>query len=287
MKSIPFACAAVLFGAAPALACMTETDITISNDGQDVIGTLCSTDDAAAPTVLLLHGFTGSRDELASDAVPEGVFAYTAKALAAAGYQSLRIDFRGSGESLADLSFADTTFEGQISDAEAAMAYLADQPTENVYVIGWSQGGLVAASLAGRGADLAGVALWNAVADPKATFTALFGAEVLEAAIAADAGESIEVTLPWDAALTLNGAFFDGIATLDPLAEIASYGGPLFTANGMTDTLVAPASGQDFVDANGAGTVYTADMDHVFDIFAVSEDLDAMIAETIAFFDAI
>ncbi|MEM6728007.1 MAG: alpha/beta fold hydrolase [Pseudomonadota bacterium] len=284
MKRPAIALAATLTSTS-AVACTSEADVTLLNGGQEFVGTLCALEDETAPTVLLLHGFTGARDELPSEAVPEGVFAYTAKALADAGYQSLRIDFRGSGESLGDLTFEDTTFKGQIADAQAAVAYLADQATSEVYVIGWSQGGLVAAALAGRGADVAGVALWNAVADPRATYGALFGSEALEAAIAAPADEVRELALPWGVELTLKGAFFDDVAALDPLMEIASYGGPLLAANGMTDTLVAPGSGQAYVDANGGGTVYRADMDHVFDIFADASDLDAMIAATIALFD--
>jgi len=250
------------------------------------VGTLCLASSTPAPAVLLLHGFTGTRDELASEAVPGGVFAETAALLASANMSSLRIDFRGSGESLADLSFADTTFEGQISDAAVALEYLngLDSTTQSM-VIGWSQGGLVAASLAGRGADLGAVALWNAVADPAATFGALFGAETLAAAIAEAPETAIDVSLPWGVSLTLNEAFFDGVAALDPVAEIASYGGALFVANGTGDTLVLPETGADFIAAHsGAQKQYTAEMDHVFDIFAGREDFEALVAETIAFF---
>jgi hypothetical protein len=45
-------------------------DVTIERPGQDVIGTLVLPTVENPPVVLLLHGFTGSRDELATEAVP-------------------------------------------------------------------------------------------------------------------------------------------------------------------------------------------------------------------------
>ncbi|MFC6585223.1 alpha/beta hydrolase family protein [Sulfitobacter aestuariivivens] len=122
---------------------MSETFVTFQSDGQEVVGTLALPDGDPAPVVILLHGFTGSRDELATEAVPGGVFGETAEALAEAGMASLRIDFRGSGESTADLSFADTTFESQVTDALAALDYLKVSDmvkSDDIYLIGWSQG---------------------------------------------------------------------------------------------------------------------------------------------------
>ncbi len=101
-----------------------ETRATFTSPGQEVVGTLALPAGDPAPVVLMLHGFTGSRDELKTDHIKEGVFAYTAGRLADAGPASLRIDFRGSGESTADLNFAETTFDGQTADGIAAIAYL-------------------------------------------------------------------------------------------------------------------------------------------------------------------
>ena len=74
--------AALLLTAAPVLA--AETDITLTSNGQEMIGTLHLPEGDPAPVVLLLHGFTGARDELATDHVPGGVFVYTASARRAA-----------------------------------------------------------------------------------------------------------------------------------------------------------------------------------------------------------
>ncbi len=268
---------------------MTETTVTIERPGQDVIGTLALPSGDPAPVVLLLHGFTGSRHELATDAVPPGVFAHTALRLAEAGYASLRIDFAGSGEATDEMSFAETTFEGQIADAIAAVEYLQDLDSianDDLFLIGWSQGGLVAAATAGRTGAFDATALWNAVATPRETFAGILTEEVIAAGLAAADDEPVPVTLPW-AEIALNGAFFDGLETLDPVAEIAAYDGPLFVAQGSLDTTVVPTSADLFIDAHdGPETLWTAEMDHVFNIFATADELEEMIATNIAYFDA-
>lgn len=278
--------AVVMLSVAPALA--GESVVTLSSAGQEMIGTLNLPEGAPAPVVLLLHGFTGSRDELASDHVPNGVFVYTASRLAEAGYASLRIDFRGSGESMKDMSFAETTFESQIADAQAAVAYLQGLETvagDDIHVIGWSQGGLVAAALAGRGAGADTVALWNAVGTPMETY-AFVGDKTLAEGLAAAPDQPVQVTLPW-AEFPLNGAFFDGVETHDPMAEITGYKGPLFVASGLKDTTVLPHNGKAFVAAHeGPELLWEAEMDHVFNIFGEGETLTKMVSETIAFFDA-
>ena len=251
-----------------------------------VYGTLALPPDGPAPTVLLLHGFTGDRDELDIAGTGEGVFRRTARLLAEAGYASLRIDFRGSGESTQGFDFAETTFESQIADAQAALDWLAadDRSAGPLYLIGWSQGGLVAATLAGRGADLEAVALWAAVADPQITFASLFGAKALEQGVLSEAPST--VALPWGAEITLNQPFFEGVLDADPLAEIARYDGPLFVAQGSEDATVDPAQAEMWLKAHdGPQELWLREMDHTFDAYQGPERLDDMVSATVAFFD--
>ena len=99
---------------------MTEVEVSIGSQGLRMVGTLALPEALPAPVVLLLHGFTGTRDEMAIAGTGEGIFTRVARLLAAAGYASLRVDFIGSGDSVGD--FADTTFEGQVADGLAALA---------------------------------------------------------------------------------------------------------------------------------------------------------------------
>ncbi|MEP1208563.1 MAG: alpha/beta fold hydrolase [Rhizobiaceae bacterium] len=266
-----------------------EQVVTIESQGQKVVGTLVLPDGEPAPVVLLLHGFTGSRDELETEHVAEGIFGRTAARLAEKGYSSLRIDFRGSGESIAGIDFSQTTFEGQIADGHAAISYLKNQPLvdgDELHILGWSQGGLVASALAGRGSAIDAVALWAAVAEPEQTYGHLLGAETMQLGKAAKPDEAVPIELPWGAKMTLNGAFFAGVARFDPATEIASYAGPLFVAQGVEDTIVMPRAAELLIAAHeGPEEFWMADMDHVFNSFSSAERLEELIARTVKFFD--
>ncbi len=280
MRMLSFA---IAFAAAtPALA-QSEQTVTIDTALGPVIGTLERPAGGPAPVVLLFHGFTGSRDELAVATTDEGVFSRTARLLAEQGIASLRIDFRGSGDSPG--AFGDTTFEGQIADGLAALAWAEANPDldgSRLGLIGWSQGGLVASAVAGRSGKPDAVALWAAVADPEESFGGLLGADLLDKGLSA--GDTpLTVALPWGVEIELKQPFFEGVATLDPTAEIAAYPGPLLVAHGTLDTVVLPHAAEAFLAAHeGEETFWGAEMDHVFNVFTGPETLDGMVADTIA-----
>lgn len=267
----------------------SETAVTLQSEGQNMVATLQLPEGKPAPVVLLLHGFTGTRDELVIPGTGEGVFVRTANMLADNGYASLRIDFRGSGESVADFTYESTTLEGQIADALAAIDYLEKLDSvdgDDIYVIGWSQGGLVAAAAAGRSGKPDAVALWQAVGDIDATYGGILSEEILAAGKAAAADQTLVVELPWGAEVSLNGAFFHGLGNLDPMAEIARYSGPLFVTQGTTDTTVLPATADAYIAAHeGPEQLWTAEMGHVFNVFSDTDTLDTMVADTLSFFE--
>ncbi len=283
---------AVLAAAIPAIASAenAQEKVTIGPAGQSFVGTLELPAGGPAPVVLLLHGFTGSRDELPIPNTKDGVFSRTARMLADNGFASLRIDFRGSGESTSDMTYEKTTFEGQVADAMAAIDYLKTLPSvkgDDIYLIGWSQGGLVASAVAGRGASLDAVALWQAVGVPKVSYGILLGADVLQKGMDAKPDETITTKLPWGADVSLNGAFFDGIETFDPMKEIAGYKGPLFVTKGTKDTLVLPDQPESFIAAHeGPEELWTEEMDHTFNVFTTTDTLDKMVGATEAYFKA-
>lgn len=271
----------------PGLAIAAEEVITFDSQGSKVVGTLSLPEGGPAPVVILFHGFTGARDELAIATTEDGVFSRTARLLAEAGYASLRIDFRGSGDS--DGDFADTTFEGQIADGLAAVDLMTADPRvkgSDLAIIGWSQGGLVATAVAGRSNIPDVVSLWATVATPKETFAGLLGAETLQKGMATG-DVPLDITLPWGAEIALKQGFFDGVNTLDPVAEIAAYKGPLFVAQGSLDTTVLPANADMLIAAHdGPEELWTREMDHVFNAFVGPQTLDEMVGATIAYLDA-
>jgi uncharacterized protein len=235
--------------------------------------------------VLLFHGFMSVRDELPVMNTDEGMFARTARILAEQGIASLRIDFRGSGES--EGAWADTTFSGQTADALAAIDYLETLDTvdsSRIGVLGLSQGGLVAASAAARDSRVKTAILWSAVANPSTSYPGIFGTDVVEDVLAN--GDPVDYTMPWGASATLNQPFFEEIYTTDPIAEITNYEGPLLVVVGLRDDLVAP---QPFMGElytryhTGENILVEVDGDHTFDVLTTGpEKLDEVIYWSLA-----
>jgi cephalosporin-C deacetylase-like acetyl esterase len=268
---------------------VTESIVEFQNEGQTIVGTLAVPDgvEDPLPIVLLFHGFSGQRQELPILNTEEAMFSRTARIFAEQGYASLRIDFRGSGES--DGEWEDTTFSGQISDAIAALDYAAGLENidpERIAVLGLSQGGLVASATASRDDRVKSVVLWSAVANPPLTFSLVVGSDTVQAGLEAG-DEAVDFTLPWGASSSLKGPFFEDLYHVDPVAEISRYEGPLMAIIGLNDTVVTPMP--------QAGQIYLAyhpgenemlvelDADHVFDILTEGpDDVDDAIAWSLA-----
>lgn len=281
------ALAAALSGV-PGLALAVEEKVTFDVDGMTVVGTLNLPDDVGnPPAILLLHGFTGSRDELEIPAVKEGVYARAARMWADQGVASLRIDYRFNGDS--DGDFADSTLDAHVADGLAALDFLAEDgrvDADRMALVGWSMGGAVGSAVAARtGHDLDAVALWAPGTNMAASIALMFGAEKFKEGLASG-DQPVMLTLPWGADIQLKSGFFESMFSFDPAAEIAGYDGPLFVAVGTKDDVVfpQPASGQILLDYHpGDEQLFVRPMDHVFNAFQGSEQVDELIGATGAF----
>lgn len=269
-----------------------EENITFEVAGQKVVGTLETPDGVEKPpVVLMLHGFTGTRNELPVKDTDEGVFSRTARLLAEAGLASLRIDFRGSGES--DGKWSDTTFASQIADAEAAVDWLKASDRVDgarIAILGWSQGGLVASHTASARPEVKAVSLWAPVVNPLYTFPALLGQDTVTKAWASASDTEITAKLPWGAETTLKAAFYQQLPIYSTPAALADYDGPLQVIVGLKDTLVTPqpASGEILLQYHdGPEELVPVETDHVFDAFVGPQVLDTrMVPATLAWLKA-
>ncbi|WP_286181370.1 alpha/beta fold hydrolase [Rhizobium sp. ICMP 5592] len=279
-KASKFGLVCLAVAAISSFASAAETKVSFSVDGQKVIGTLSTIDDnPKAPVVVMFHGFGGSRDELAIKDTKDGVFSHSARLLAESGYASLRIDFRGSGES--DGKWADTTFSGQIKDGIAAVDWLKASDKvdgSRISILGWSQGGLVGAHVARARPDVKSVTLWAPVVTPLYTYGNVLGADNVAKGLTSPPDTEITARLPWGVDTTLKASFFKEMPTTSTIAAIAHYPGPLQVIVGSKDTTVTPqpASGQVLLDYHdGEERLDVFDMDHVFNAFTGPQTIDS------------
>ena len=93
------------------------------------------------PLVMILHGFTGNKNEK--------LLRTLADALEAKGAASIRFDFNGHGGSEGD--FINMTVLNEIEDAKQVYAYVRDLKwVDGVSIAGHSQGGVVSSMVAGE-----------------------------------------------------------------------------------------------------------------------------------------
>lgn len=226
--------------ATPALA--AEENIIIDLRGKQIAGILQLPDGVESPpVVLMMHGFTGSKNEFTIAGTETGLYAFMADRLAEADIASLRIDFTGSGESSGE--WEDTTFSSQIADAIDVFDYLQTLPKvdgSRIGILGYSQGGLVGAHLAAARPEADAVVLWAPVTNPMATYSTIMGAEMVAKGLAAGKDETIATDLSWGGQTTLKGGFFHELPLMSAAGAIASYPGPLRVIVGAKETIVAP-----------------------------------------------
>jgi len=272
---------------------ITYQTISFENEGGTVYGTYTRPAKVSGntPAVLMLHGFTGDRNEgpvfQPDFSFTDTMYSRTAQVLAENGFASLRIDFRGSGQSIEEIGFAQTTFSGQVSDASAAIEWLGDQKKiGQIGVLGLSQGGLVGAITADNHKEVASLVLWSPVANPVDTFKTVLGSDTVLQGLTQP---STQATLPWGAVITLDRPFFEELYTTDPIAAIAGYEGPMQVVVGERDDIVTPQPyyGETYLAYHdGREELVVLDGDHVFDVFAGNgaPALDEAIAESVEWF---
>ncbi len=152
----------------------SEQHVAIQANGYVIPGTFTTPRAGGAqaryPAVLLLHGTASQKDEVGD------MYLRLAQELAARGYASLRIDFAGSGDStLPQTAF---TYTEEVADTEVALTWLshnANVAADALGLVGFSQGGRVAATVAGTDQRVKAVATWSTWVEDGSTAYLLFG----------------------------------------------------------------------------------------------------------------
>ncbi|MER6952127.1 alpha/beta fold hydrolase [Nonomuraea sp. NPDC000554] len=210
---------------------------------------------APFPAVVLLHGTMSQKDEVG------GLFARLAVQLAEAGIASLRIDFRGCGDSTEPQT--DMTITTEVADGTAALNWLRARPDIGPLALaGFSQGGLIASLIAGTDPRVAALVQWGSGAINM--MNSYFG-DLREQA---SRDGHVTLDMPWRS-FTFSREWFDTAAATDVEAVIAGYRGPLLCVACEGDDIV-PSSASRALIAASSSTDATLKIfeggDHIFGV---------------------
>lgn len=135
--------------------------VVLMNQGQKIFGVFHRPLSVKnPPAILMCHGLAGDKTG------KYRIYVILAKQLSELGIASLRIDFRGSGDSEGD--FADMTIESEVSDAIKALEFLEKDSkidTTRLGIFGRSVGGTVALMAARRHNNIKSLVTWAPLSD--------------------------------------------------------------------------------------------------------------------------
>ena len=231
---------------APADAAYTAEHVVVrSSEGHSLAGTLTLPKARAGriPAVITISGSGAQeRDEVLPGVRGYRPFRELAEALAARGVAMLRYDDRGFGASTGVYNTA--TSQDFANDTRAMVAYLRSRPeidADRIFLVGHSEGGLIAPLVAAEDPRLAGIALLAGPAYTGRRIVAYQNRNAIEQlpgrtpaqrdslyAVAVASLDSIAAQQPW----------FRFFLEHDPLPVIASVRQPVLIVHGQTDRQV-------------------------------------------------
>ncbi|MCP5049601.1 MAG: alpha/beta hydrolase [bacterium] len=269
-------------------------DLNFQNEGMNLVCTLTTPKVTnQRPIILILHGFGGDRVGFPVEGTGEGYFERLARVLAEQGFSSLRVDFRGSGES--DGEYEITTFSGQVSDGVAALDFIQTlgRPVNQgrIGVVGHSQGGLVGSLLSAQDKRVKSLTLWAAPSAPSHDYEGLLLVNGMKQGLALPDGGTITLGLYVEGVyifdMTLGKQFFVELFTTDPLLPVRDFRRPLMYVSPLRDNIVwpQPIVGENFLRSHeGYEKLVTVDAGHNFNYLVGPDQLDDTIYWTIAWF---
>ena len=130
--------------------------VVLKNEGQKIFGIYHKPIGLKTyPALLMCHGLGGHKSG------KYRLYVKLAARLSSMGIASLRIDFRGSGDSEGE--FSDMTLEGEVNDALKGLEFLLHDPhvdPERLGIFGRSFGGAIAILAANRFEGIRSLAVW-------------------------------------------------------------------------------------------------------------------------------
>jgi pimeloyl-ACP methyl ester carboxylesterase len=227
----------------------SQSVVNFQNQGMNMVATLVLPQGVRKPPIVITcNGFAEDRfyKEIPNTG---GEFYYerVSRLFAQVGIATLRIDYRGSGESDGDYTM--TTFSSQISDALAAVEYVDNNLKHKVDIhriglFGHSQGGLVVSVASGQDKRVKSVAMWSTPTSPPVNYSTLMTVQGIRDGLALPDGGTIVLPLYWKDVylgdIELGKGFFIDLFAVDPVVSIRHYSGPLMYVAGKYDYIVFP-----------------------------------------------
>lgn len=251
----------------------SEQRVVLENAEYAIPGILSLPSPSTQPiaAVLLLHGTASQKNEVGD------LYQRLATRLADTGVASLRIDFAGSGDSKADHRVY--TLSGAVQDAQRSFEFLKDHPAigdQQIMVLGFSQGGLVAQRLALQEPQLRALATWSSVAtDGIGSFQNFFTEhypQALENGYAA-------VNFPWlPKPLAFSLQWFQEIEAQRTLSDMQGFDRPVLAIAGLADSTVPYEQSVQLVKQSThtlSQLILLSGADHIFNVLAPDQRPDS------------
>lgn len=213
-----------------------EQQITIKRDGLLLHGQMAIPSQAKFDLVILMHGFAANLGY-----TPDQVLYDLTPALYRRGLGTLRFDFNGHGKSEGVLS--DMTILNEISDANAVLNFARRlKGLQNIYLVGHSQGGVIASVIAALYPDIVKKLV---LMSPAATLIDDARLGICQGSVYDPHHIPDKIVVNQQAI----GGFFFRVAQLFPLYSLAkNYDGPVCLIHGTQDTIVNPAASLHYND---------------------------------------
>lgn len=263
----------------------TEETVAYESNGHTVpaIVTMPKNAQGKLPAVVLAHGHGGSKDENVG-------FGGVARALAARGIASIRMDYPGCGDSTA--SFHDNTMTNMIADTLAGVEYLTgnyEVDADKLGILGYSMGGRIASEIVGTKTNpfSAVVLLSAANGDAKELAPNLFGDLNTYNSLKSTARKDgfAAFTNVYNTTLELSKEWFEDMEEGTPLKSLAKFNGPVLVLHGDKDTMITNEMNQDNLEACKDGReIVVADADHGYGFYSDQPDVTASVEGAVAGF---
>lgn len=203
---------------------LLQERITLTDDGVRLVGVLERPSPEPGPLVLVLHGFTSSKDK------PHTIAA--CEAMREAGFSTLRFDLYGHGESGGE--FRKHTLHKWVANTLAMMDWAEQQDfVTELWLSGHSQGGLTAALAAGSAPERVRGMILRA----PAFMLPRCAREGMLLGVSFDPAQ-LPAAFPVIKGLTLEADYLRSAQTIRAEDSVDAFDGPVLLLHGTADDVV-------------------------------------------------